>query len=700
MMLTRLTFCILFCSVFNNASSQEGYTFIEEFTSNKNSWWVGESESASAKMSGGKYLIENKSENGNYFFWMDYNLNPKQDFSIEVKLRQISGLIDAEYGISWASSEWSNSNNFTVTSTGAYTIWGYKSEEYFNWHSSVNKKIVNQFGEYNILKVQKTENSIKFYINGNSVFMHDYTGVFGNLYGFSLGNKTQAEVESITMKYSKPVINLVKDLNTSYKKANLGSKVNSVYSEIAPIISPDGQTLYIARENDPLNSGTEKKYDIWFANRKPDGKWNSLQKMDKPLNNEGDNLVISVSPDNNSLLLEGIYAADGSYVSDQGISRSYRTANGWSVPKQVVIQEFINKNEFESYCPTADGRMLIMSIENDETYGLKDLYVSFLLPNGEYSKPFNMGADINTNMNEGTPFIAPDNKTLYFYSYGHAGYGSADIFVSKRLDNSWRSWSKPQNLGSSINSPDWDTYYSISAKGDNAYLVSSRNSIGNEDVFEIKLSEEARPDPVVLVYGRVFDSKTKKPIGVDIIYEDLKSGVKLGEARSNPGNGAYKIILPYGQAFGFRAEAENYMAVNEQIDLVKILSYKEIKRDLYLVPIETGAIINLQNVQFVRSEAEFLESSIPEMKRLVLLMKKYPKMEIEISGHTDTRGDSQLLMQLSQLRVTAVKNYLVQNGIEINRISGKGYGGSRPLGTGNEEIEVKNRRVEIKIKKL
>jgi outer membrane protein OmpA-like peptidoglycan-associated protein len=119
-----------------------------------------------------------------------------------------------------------------------------------------------------------------------------------------------------------------------------------------------------------------------------------------------------------------------------------------------------------------------------------------------------------------------------------------------------------------------------------------------------------------------------------------------------------------------------------------------------LVPIETGSVINLQNVQFKRSKAELIETSYAELDRLVLLMKKYPKMKIELSGHTDTRGNPALLMALSQQRVVAVKNYLIRKGIDRNRITGKGYGGTKPLATGTDDAEIKNRRVEFKIVKM
>jgi outer membrane protein OmpA-like peptidoglycan-associated protein len=142
------------------------------------------------------------------------------------------------------------------------------------------------------------------------------------------------------------------------------------------------------------------------------------------------------------------------------------------------------------------------------------------------------------------------------------------------------------------------------------------------------------------------------------------------------------------------------MAVNEEIDLSKISTYKEIKRDLYLIPIEAGSVINLQSVQFERNSDIFIQSSYGELDRMVEIMKKYPNMYIELSGHTDTRGNPQLLLQLSSKRVVAVKNYLIKKGIPANRIIARGYGGSKPLGTGSEEIEIKNRRVEFKILKM
>ncbi len=699
-MLKKIFLTSLLFLCFSGIEAQYDIYFYEDFNSNKRNWSIKNTADVQTFIKDGYYQIEHKRTSASYNFWREFNIANDKEFYIETKIKHLNGVKDWGYGIVWGAASWKNSYNFLIAETGYYSIGKYKNGSWTELKKWTKSTAIKQ-GEYNKLAIRYKFNKLDFYINGQKVASLNYLAFYGNYIGFILYHNMTVSVDYLKVNYNRERINLVKNINPKYRKKNLGKNINSKYSEIAPIISPDGKTLYVARQDHPQNEGAEKKYDVWFATRKNDGTWNSLKRMGKPINNSGDNLVIAVSPDNNTLWLEGLYSSTGKFLSDDGISIAHRKRDGsWSVPKQIVIQDFYNRNEYESYCPTVDRKVLIMSVQRDDSYGAKDLYVSFRLPNGEYSKPFNMGTDLNTFFDEGTPFIAPDNKTLYFYSYGHPGYGSADIFVSKRLDNSWRKWSKPQNLGPTINSNEWDTYYSIAAKGDYAYLVSAKNSYGAEDVFEIKMSEEAKPDPVVLLSGKVYDKKTKKPIAAKIICEDLNTGAKIGEVKSSAKYGNYKIILAYGKKYGIRAEALGYMAINEHIDLSKVSKYQEIKKYLYLVPIETGQTINLKNVQFKRSKAEFTETSYPELNRLVQLMKQYPQMEIELSGHTDTRGKPNLLLELSQKRVDAVKAYLVNHGIKASRISGKGYGGTKPLGTGSEAIEIKNRRVEFKIKKM
>lgn len=682
--------------MFFSAHSQENSLIFEDnFDTNKNDW----NRMQGSKVSNGYYYINNPKyelQMYSYQIFIDY----RENFRIETSMKQVGGNSNQGYGLLWGSLGWKNSYCFLVTSNGYFCIGSYKNGEYQEICPWTKSSAIKSKGSFNKLLVEKSGITTNFYINGASVFTTKFHRFYGQMQGFFLRKTVKVAVDYLKVHSDPRKIEVTTTEFSKLKKENMGLKINSPYSEIAPIISPDGKTLYVGRIYHPKNMGERKECDIWYAILQEDGEWSKLKNAGKPFNNEGVNVVITVTPDGNAVLLEGLYNSDGSHKSEQGISISYRTKKGWSIPKEVKVKNFYNKNIYETYCLTNDRKVLLLSIERDDSYGDLDLYVSFLQNDGSYSEPKNMGSVLNTFAGDGTPFLGADNKTLYYSSYGKHGYGSADIFVTKRLDDTWLNWSKPKNIGPSINSKDWDTYFSLSAKGDVAYLVSTHNSYGNEDIFQLKLEEEMQPDPVVMIYGKVLNEKTKRPIGAEISYEDLKTGKEVGIASSNPRTGEYKIILPYGKQYGFRAEAKNYLSENENIDLRGIKEYKEIKRNLYLIPLEIGESIVLKNVFFKRAKSELLETSYPELDRLVDLMKKNPKLEIELGGHTENRGNPTALLKLSEDRVKAVRKYLIDHDIDKNRITGKGYGGTKPINLGTSETERKeNRRVEFKVTK-
>ncbi|MDP4237670.1 MAG: OmpA family protein, partial [Bacteroidota bacterium] len=300
----------------------------------------------------------------------------------------------------------------------------------------------------------------------------------------------------------------------------------------------------------------------------------------------------------------------------------------------------------------------------------------------------------------GTPFLAADGKTLYFASDGFSGYGSTDMFLSRRLDDTWQHWSEPENLGPDFNTPDWDAYFTIPASGDYAYFVSRQGAIGEADVFRAKLPASLQPSAVVLVMGKVIDAKTGKPLEATIHYEVLPGGKEAGIAHSNPVTGQYKISLPSGALYGFRAEANGYLAVNENLDVKKLDAYAEIKRDLKLVPAEVGQTVRLNNLFFDFNKSELKSESFAELDRLVELLKASPKMEVEIVGHTDNVGNDATNKKLSNDRAIAVRNYLVSKSIAAKRLKTIGYGSSKPLASNEtEEGRQQNRRVEFTILK-
>ena len=226
-------------------------------------------------------------------------------------------------------------------------------------------------------------------------------------------------------------------------------------------------------------------------------------------------------------------------------------------------------------CIGSDNKtMLLYLSEQDEKKSNYNLYVSFYQKDNTWSAPEPLGSDINTAYYEIAPFLAADNTTLYFSSDRPGGYGSNDIYMSRRLDDTWKKWSAPVNLGPAVNSNEWDAYYTIPASGNYAYMVSGNNSYGGMDIVKIRLAEEVKPKPVVLLRGKVLDAKTKQPVAADIAYHYLPDGNEAGIASSNMSSGEYQIILPFGHTYGYRAEAAGYYAVSENRDLKELKEYK------------------------------------------------------------------------------------------------------------------------------
>jgi OmpA-OmpF porin, OOP family len=351
---------------------------------------------------------------------------------------------------------------------------------------------------------------------------------------------------------------------------------------------------------------------------------------------------------------------------------------------------------------TSDNKILLMSIDFGNSVGKKDIYVSFLQSDNTFSEPKNIGSTINSKADEFGVFLAADLRTLYFSSYGHENYGSADVFTSKRLDDSWTNWSKPLNLGPEINSPNWDGAFRISAKGDYAYISSAtEQSIeGTSDIHRIKLNTEARPEPVLMIYGKVLNKKTSEPLSANISYNDLKDNKQAGIAISNPKDGSYKIILPIGKTYSFLADKKGFYSISENINVDTLKEYTEIERNLYLAPIEVGEVIRLNNIFFELNKADLKAESAAELDRLIKVLKENNSLVIEIGGHTDSQGADAYNATLSQNRVNTVIDYLTKNGIDKSRLSAKGYGEAKPIASNDtEEGRALNRRVEFTVLK-
>lgn len=490
---------------------------------------------------------------------------------------------------------------------------------------------------------------------------------------------------------------------------HLDENVNSEYDELNPLLSPDGKTLYFSRKYHPENvGGTKDSEDIWYSELDSTGHW-QLAKNLRQFNNEGPNFVNTIStvtPDGKTALivLGNKYLDNGKMQA--GVSISTNVGGEWSKPTALEIQNDYNFNEKANYFLTNNRQTLIMSVEREDSEGDRDLYVSFLQPDSVWSEPLNLGNVVNTAGEEQAPFLASDDKTLYFSSNGFSGYGRNDIYVTKRLDDTWTNWSDPENLGPEINSPLEDLFFNIPASSEFAYYSRGVTET-NTDIFRVKLPILKNPEPWVTVKGKVVDAATGDAIAAKIIYETLPDGKESGIAQTNPATGEYEIRLPGGKLYGVRAESKDKISESQNLDLRDIKEDKTMSdKDFNLAPIKVAAIeekvtIVLNNVFFDFDKTELKPESFPELNRIAKLMAEKPTMQIEISGHTDATGPETYNLNLSERRAKAVAKYLTSQGVDTSRIATKYLGESAPVDTNEtKEGRSKNRRVEFKITKL
>jgi OmpA-OmpF porin, OOP family len=480
-----------------------------------------------------------------------------------------------------------------------------------------------------------------------------------------------------------------------------------------PTISADGNMLFFIRQNDPANiqyQTVPNSQDIWYSLRDTTGKWSKAKHLSEKVNASQYNAVYWISPDLNTILLKGSFI-DGQYLG-MGVSMIHkRRDNSWTNAEMLKIRsiEKFSRTMQIGASMGQDGKTLLFYMTDKKESYDNDLYVSFLEGNDIWTAPKSLGKKINlSDYNEMSPFIAADGVTLYFSSDRPGGIGENDIWMSKRLDDSWTKWSEPVNMGRPINTEGSEAFFTLDAGGEFAYLTSSDGAFGGSDIVRVKLLEKEKPNPVVLVSGNVYNAKTKAPLTASLIYETLPDGTEVGNGVSSPADGSFKMVLPYDKNYSIRASADKFFAISENLNLDSLVKagYKEIHKDLYLAPIEIGQVFRLNNVFFDFDKYSLRPESFIELDRVVKFLNEYPNIEIEMSAHTDNKGADEYNMTLSDNRAKSVREYILSKGIAATRIISKGYGETKPVtansnadGTDNPEGRQLNRRVEFKILK-
>ena len=276
------------------------------------------------------------------------------------------------------------------------------------------------------------------------------------------------------------IVSSLKAQEVSFSPATKIATINTGADEFQPCLSKDGKELYFVRafceENiGGLNSGS----DIWkadFTREEPLTPMNTIGKW----NNRENNALIGIHSNNNTFYLLN------AYNNKTGIAFSKRLDGDFTKPEVIEI-DGLSRDGFVGFYVNPTYDVLLISMQDDNSIGEEDIYVSLKGEGGSWQKPINLGSSINTTGFEISPFLSQDKRTLYFASNGHEGFGSADIYKSERLHNSWTVWSKPENLGSGINSISFDAYFSMY---EDSICFYSSDREGQMDIYQALVFKE------------------------------------------------------------------------------------------------------------------------------------------------------------------------------------------------------------------
>lgn len=247
------------------------------------------------------------------------------------------------------------------------------------------------------------------------------------------------------------------------------TEVNDGFQNINPFVSVDGNHLWFTKIAHPSNLGRKEGQDIWYTHRL-DGSWTKPTNELQGLNSEVNDLVIGSSSNN---LVYALQFKEGLDQQLRTIRAYQRRDESYVLDHEINIPQLQFLSEFFGFFVSADESYIIVSMKGEYSFGKEDLYI--LMREGKtWTEPIHLGARINTIGFEMSPFVSADGRHLFFASEGHGSYGSADIFVSVRLDDTWQNWSRPINLGPNINTEKFEAYFCLNETGNEAYFISNR----------------------------------------------------------------------------------------------------------------------------------------------------------------------------------------------------------------------------------
>ena len=488
-----------------------------------------------------------------------------------------------------------------------------------------------------------------------------------------------------------------------FNPVNLGPNVNSVDDEYLPALTVDGGTLVFTRRfpRKPTTTATTAEEEDFYISQRTASGWSKAIRMAEPVNSNDNEGAQCVSQDGRVMFFTACGRRDGGGRCD--IYMCTNKGDKWSRPRNLGPD--VNSAAWESQPSfSIDGKTLYFSSDRKGGYGGKDIWKTVFM-NGHWTAPENLGPTINTPGDESSPYIHYDDKTLYFSSNGHVGMGGLDLFLSHCTDTGWET---PTNLGYPINSAGDESGLIVAANGSTAIYASEREGgFGGQDLYAFELPVEVRAAVTFNVKGCVYDKKSQQKLKCfiqvfDVTREDRVK--EVAEVSSDAVDGSYMVSLPNSGSYAFQISADGYLFYSENFDFEvgnanapdgKAYSFS---RDIALTPIEVGESIVLSNVFFAFGTSTLLEESRVDLDKVLDIMQKNPSLKVELAGHTDNIGKPADNQRLSEQRAKAVFDFLVDKGVASERLSYKGYGDTKPVADNStEEGRAQNRRTTFTV---
>ena len=473
----------------------------------------------------------------------------------------------------------------------------------------------------------------------------------------------------------------------------LGDTVNCFPMQYFPVLTADEQELIFTRR---LGESNEDDEDLVISKKDSLGHWQKPESISPNVNSEFNEGTCSISADGRQLIFTSCLGRKGFGNCD--LFQSLKVGGIWSQPLNMGPQ--INSAAWESQPSlSADGRVLYFLSDRKGGLGNRDIYVSHQIEPNKWTKAENLGPKINTSYDEISPFVHANGRTLFFAANGRLGFGGYDLFRSEKENGEWQ---EPINFGYPVNNHEDQFSLFITADGKRGYYSheeGSKNTSGK--IYEITVPEELQIKfRSNYVKGKVRDRKSGLPLNARIELYNVVTNELVSFVNSDSITGEYLMVLTQGSEYGLFVSKKDYVFQSLNFNYESEINIEPVVVNVFLDRVTVGAISVLKNIFFEFDKYDLQDKSKTELEKMVRFLTENPLIKIEIGGHTDNDGSPAYNLKLSQNRAQSVASYLVQYGIDIKRISQKGYGADRPIQPNDsEENKQANRRIEFKILK-